>query len=330
VRQLTHEDGVAMRRALPALLGSVALAACVGGTASPTASAIPNGSTIQAEVATYQVVANRPARLLVALVTTDQRWLSFGTVQFSFAYAGDGSDATPAEVTMADVAAHFLPIPESPVDTGQAPTITFPSDGHGVYAADPVTFPRAGFWQVLAHGQMADGTSFGAVSVLQALDAPTALSVGDRVPASDNAVIGDPDVANVALDSRASGDNPIPDPELHQVSIADALAAHRPALVVFSTPVYCVSQFCGPVTDLVAELATDYADRADFIHVEIYRDFEAQELNSAVVDWLVGADGNFREPWTFLIGADGTIIGSWDTVVTRGEIEPLLEALPTS
>ena len=101
-----------------------------------------------------------------------------------------------------------------------------------------------------------------------------------------------------------------------------------PALVVFSTPVYCVSQFCGPVTDLVEELAADYADRADFIHVEIYRDFEAQELNPAVIDWLVGPDGNFREPWTFLIGADGTIIGSWDTVVTRGEIEPLLEALP--
>ena len=78
-----------------------------------------------------------------------------------------------------------------------------------------------------------------------------------------------------AIDSRARGGEPIPDPELHTTSIADAIAAGHPALVVFSTPVYCVSRFCGPVTDLVAELAAEYGDRADFIHVEIYRDFEA-------------------------------------------------------
>ena len=98
--------------------------------------------------------------------------------------------------------------------------------------------------------------------------------------------------------------------------------------MVFSTPVYCVSRFCGPVTDVVAELAADYGDRADFIHVEIYRDFEANEVNQAARDWLMTADGDLREPWTFLIGADGRIAASWDTIVTRGEIEPLLEALP--
>jgi len=30
----------------------------------------------------------------------------------------------------------------------------------------------------------------------------------------------------------------------------------------------------------------------------------------------------------FLIGADGRIDASWDTMVTRDEIEPLLRALP--
>ncbi len=230
---------------------------------------------------------------------------------------------------MGDVTAHFLPIPESPPDTGQQPTLTFPSDGHGVYAADDVVFPTAGFWQVLAQGKLADGSDFATVTALQVLDEPMVLSVGDPAPASDNAVMGDPGVASVAIDSRASGDNPIPDPELHQVSIADALAAGEPALVVFSTPVFCVSRFCGPVTDLVQELAADYGDRAAFIHVEIWSDFEAQELNPTAVEWLATESGDFREPWTFLIGADGTIIGSWDTVVTREEIEPLLQALPS-
>jgi len=97
---------------------------------------------------------------------------------------------------------------------------------------------------------------------------------------------------------------------------------------VFSTPVYCVSRFCGPVTDLVAELAAEYGDRADFIHVEIYEDFAAGKVNQAAQDWLSTADGDLREPWTFLVGADGRIAASWDTVVTRSEIEPLLKALP--
>ena len=98
--------------------------------------------------------------------------------------------------------------------------------------------------------------------------------------------------------------------------------------MVFATPVYCVSRFCGPVTDMVADLAKAYADRADFIHVEIYEDFEAGKVNQAAIDWLQTPEGDLREPWVFLIGADGRIAGSWDTMVTREEIEPLLEALP--
>lgn len=98
--------------------------------------------------------------------------------------------------------------------------------------------------------------------------------------------------------------------------------------MVFATPVYCVSRFCGPVTDLVAELAAQYGDRADFIHVEIYRDFEAALVNQAALDWLQTDDGDLREPWTFLIDAHGRIAGSWDTVVARSELEPLLAALP--
>jgi peroxiredoxin len=89
-----------------------------------------------------------------------------------------------------------------------------------------------------------------------------------------------------------------------------------------------VSRFCGPVTDLVADLAAQYGDRADFIHIEIYADFQAGKVNQAALDWLQTGTGDLREPWTFLIGADGRIVGSWDTVVTRGEIEPLLRALP--
>ena len=105
------------------------------------------------------------------------------------------------------------------------------------------------------------------------------------------------------------------------------MALHRPAVVVFSTPVYCTSQFCGPVTDMVQDLAHDYADRASFIHVEIWQDFEKKQLTKASADWLF-RNNDVNEPWVFVIGADGKIAARFDNVTTREEVEPLLRALP--
>jgi hypothetical protein len=91
--------------------------------------------------------------------------------------------------------------------------------------------------------------------------------------------------------------------------------------------VYCVSRFCGPVTDMIEELARDYGDRAEFIHVEIWRDFQGQVVNRSAADWLL-RDNDLLEPWVYLIGADGRIAARWDNVATRQEIEPHLRRLP--
>jgi hypothetical protein len=330
------------RRALGALLGvlpgfllGVLISGCATSAQSPVASPSGDPNGIVAEVATYQLVANQPGRLLVALVAADNRWLSFGDVEVSFGFlgaaagspSGSGGSAS-AGALMADATARFLPIPGSPAGVDRPPTLTLAADGRGVYAVEPITFPTAGYWQVVARGELGDGATFKAEAAFTVVDAPDVIGVGARAPLTDNPVIGAPGVSPTAIDSRAVGGQQIPDPELHSTSIADAIRAGHPALVVFSTPVYCVSRFCGPVTDLVAELAAKYGDRADFIHVEIYQDFEAGKVNQAALDWLMPANGDLREPWTFLIGADGRIAGSWDTVVTRGELEPLLQALP--
>jgi hypothetical protein len=310
------------------VLLAVTLSSCAAPAQSPVTTPSTNDQGIVAEVATFQLVADQPGRLLVALLTGDNRWLSFGSVAVSFSYLGDGAGTPSPNVVVGDTTAHFLPIPGSPEGNDRPPTLTFPADGRGVYAVEPITFPTAGYWQVVAHGERGDGSQFSAAAAFTVLDSPSVIAVGALAPHTDNPVIGDPGVLAPAIDSRAAGGEPIPDPELHATSIAGAIEAGHPALVVFSTPVYCVSRFCGPVTDLVAELAARYGDRADFIHVEIYRDFEAGKVNQAALDWLVTADGDLREPWTFLIGADGRIAASWDDVVTRSEIEPLLESLP--
>jgi len=320
-----------------AALVVLALSSCAAPAASPLPTSSMTGNSIVAEVASYQLVANQPGRLLVALLTADNRWVSFGSFALSFAFLGD-ADGSPSpdlvagttapDAVMGDSTAQFLAIPGSPEGMGRGPTLTLPADGRGVYAVESITFPRAGYWRVAAHGKLGDASPLSADAAFTVLAEPSVLTVGALAPHTDNPVIGDQGVAPVSIDSRAAGGAPIPDVALHATSIADALDAGHPALVVFSTPVYCVSRFCGPVTDLVAELAATYGDRADFIHVEIYQDFEAGKVNQAAIDWLTPANGDIREPWTFLIGADGRIAASWDTVVTRGEIEPLLQALP--
>ena len=78
---------------------------------------------------------------------------------------------------------------------------------------------------------------------------------------------------------------------------------------------------------MVDELAKTYADRGSFVHVEIWKDYQQQTANKAATDWLYRND-TVTEPWVFLIGSDGKIAGRWDNVVTRPEIEPVLQKLP--
>jgi hypothetical protein len=325
---MRHERTAGQGGSLVSVFVALVLVGCSPSVVGPTPMSPVPGDSIVAEVASFQLVVDEPGRLLVALITSDNRWLSFGTVDMRFTYLGDGVASAPTGISADSVKGRFLAIPGSPDDVGRQPTLTAPADGHGVYAAEPITMPRAGYWEVVAAGRLADGTTFEASAAFTVHARSSIPSIGDLAPRTENPVMGTPGAKPPAIDSRAAGTGTIPDPELHRTSIATAIEEGHPALVVFSTPVYCVSRFCGPVTDLVAQLAAEYGDRADFIHVEIYTDFEAGEVSSAARDWLTSDDGELREPWTFLIDAHGRIAASWDTVVTRSEIEPLLADLP--
>jgi hypothetical protein len=104
-------------------------------------------------------------------------------------------------------------------------------------------------------------------------------------------------------------------------------------LALFSTPVYCISRFCGPVTDEFARVAKRYADRADFVHVEIYKKVTTtasgspkRVVNQAAADWVYRAD--VTEPWLFFVGADGKIVDRWQNLVDFPEVEQALQKLP--
>ena len=277
-----------------------------------------------AQVASFDLAVGPPSRLTVGLLTNDQRFVAFGTVQLRFAYLGTRENRAPGAYG-APVTATFLPIPGTtlPAQPPSQPQLVSPSEARGVYAAQ-AGFDRAGFWQLEVNASVGGtprrATAAFAVNEKHAIPAP-----GDAALPTENLTLASTDAPKAAIDSQAATGE-ITDPELHRTTIAAALAAKRPAVVVFATPVYCQSRFCGPVTDMVAQLARSYGDRASFIHIEIWRDFQNQTVNQAAADWLLNC--SMCEPWVFLIGADGNIAARFDNVTTRDELEPLLKQLP--
>jgi hypothetical protein len=320
---------VAPIRLLAALLSLGLLAAACSSDDQPPQSTCASGNTsgMVAIVASVDLYVGDPQRVDLGLFTPENCFVSFGTVDVSFSLLGDA--AQTSERPGPTATAVFVPTYGTP-ERSSRPVVTQPDEGRGVYEATDVVFDTAGVWvaevtaDVRGSGPQTAQASF-AVQEHPSLPAP-----GDRAQPTENLTVDSEGVPPAAIDSRAAGTGTIPDPELHRWTIARAIAEGRPALVVFATPVFCESRFCGPVTDMVEDLSRRYDDRAVFIHVEIWKDFVNQVLNRAAVDWLWPQmpKGNLTEPWLFLIGADGRIVDRWSSMWSEREVQTGLEALP--
>lgn len=312
-------------RLLVLLLGSALVAVACGGDGSgagpdqgPPES--PQGGELVAQVASYDLAVGHPQRVIVGLLTADQRFVSGGTVDMRFSFLGGGGGGTPVETT-----AEFLAVPGDEPEH-EHPEAGSAAEGRGVYAARDVEFDLAGPWQVEVTAEV-EGKTGTATAAFQVLEEHLVPAVGEPALRTRNLTVDDVgDAPAAAVDSRAESGGEIPDEALHDSTIAAGVKAGRPMVVVFATPVYCVSQFCGPITSMIADMEEEHGDAADFIHVEVWRDFQNKVINKAAADWLLH-EGNLQEPWVFFIDGEGRIRGRWDNVATRGEIEPFLEDL---
>ncbi|MEX0790957.1 MAG: hypothetical protein WD178_09305 [Actinomycetota bacterium] len=319
------------RTVLAGLLALTLLAAC-GGSGAPEAAPESAGEVdeIAAQIASYDLAVGTQ-RFTVGLVTQENELIGGGTVDMKFAYLGTREEQTSGQV-VAQAQADFLPIPASadgpPPDLPDQPSLLPSEDGSGVYATE-ATFDKPGFWGVVVEAEVADEGLWTGRATFEVFEEHRFPWIGQDAPGSENLTSASADAPPAAIDSRARDGGEAPDPELHTITVADSIASGKPTLLVVSTPTYCVSRFCGPITDMVHGLSKDYSDRANFIHIEVWRDFESKQINRAAAEWMLRGESAL-EPWVFLIGADGKIAGRWDNVATKGEIEPVLKALPTS
>lgn len=324
---------------------------CGSGTAeraSPLADAEASVDTeeLTVLVASFDIAVGERERFLAGVLTPDGTVFAGGSVNLTFSPLIDGE--APIEPFVGAVA-EFLSVPgiSAPTPPADGPIVKTDHAVHpdetphhhsaddaadettsddpdivGVYQTH-VAFDQPGLWMVTVDADI-DGRPRTGSAIFDVLEHHQVPVPGDVAPMAHSLTQAHPDL--VAVDSRATN-GAIPDGILHDIDLAEILERGQPAVVVFSTPTYCTSRFCGPITDRIEALAVDYGDRARFVHIEIWADIDERRLNPAVEAWIKTTDGG-SEPWVFLVGADGRIAARWDNVLDQPELTELLDDLP--
>jgi hypothetical protein len=186
----------------------------------------------------------------------------------------------------------------------------------GIYVSN-VAFDAPGKWGAEATIE-GDGYDEVVRTRFQVLGKPTTPQLGEIVPAVDT-----PTADDVARLSEISTDKD-PSPRFYQRSIADAVRARDPFVVVFATPKFCQSATCGPMLKIVRKVAPEFPNLT-FIHVEPYDlDKVPQELAPvpSALKW-----GLPSEPWTFVVGKGARLEAKYAVVLSPEELRSTLRTL---
>lgn len=181
----------------------------------------------------------------------------------------------------------------------------------GVYVAH-ANFDKAGDWGVEATvtetGRAPESKRI-AFTVLPQDPSP---GVGDDAPRTKNPTLKDVNGDRAKISSAVDDDS-----ILHQISIADAVTNGKPTVILFATPRFCTTRTCGPSHQVIMSLAQNYSDRVNFVHVEVYKNFETFEVADAMGEWNLQT-----EPWLFFVDANGKIVEKFEGGITSREIVP--------
>ncbi|MEM9775585.1 MAG: hypothetical protein AAF902_13470 [Chloroflexota bacterium] len=170
-----------------------------------------------------------------------------------------------------------------------------------------------GTYGVLARILQEDGSSTEAQFAVSILEDAIAPNVGDTAVSVQTQVSDD-----IETIKTFSSDFD-PDVDLYQISLDDALTNGKPTVISFSTPAYCQTAICAPVLSTVKSVKDELAGSADFVHVEIFADFETFEVAQPISDWRLQS-----EPWTYVVDSSGVITGRFAGPVSPAELKASL------
>ena len=232
------------------------------------------------------------------------------------------------KVPSATVKSVNLSAPDAVVETSTAEFFLWPFGSRGNYATE-LTFDQPGEWRLDVEVTEEDGSISMAQIPLTIGERSDTPSFGDGPPSADNKTIDD--VGSLAELSTSS----MPDADLYQQTVAEALDEAKPLLVVFASPALCTSPTCGPQVETVEGLKDLYKDRASFIHVEVYDnpaeiqgDLDRARYAPMVDEWGLSAQtGYLNESWVFIFGADGTVTSKFQGYASIEELTKALDAV---
>lgn len=256
-------------------------------------------------------------RLSFGIMTSDGTAIEGAEIQALFYYLKDGG----VSEFKGEFAAHFqevnFPTPH-PHTNGQL-HVHHETVGIYVISDPPVTIP--GIW--VMDLEITQSPQVPAISTNLAFEAVTksaTLIVGDQVPAIENPTISTSESLQ-AITSHQS-----PTRELYELTIADALQASTPFIVLFASPAFCTTRLCGPMTDLIIQMHERFNNRFNFIHIEPW-DLDLARTKGQL-KWTRSAKqwGLPSEPWLFVINDDGVVATRFEGLVGTDELITVLES----
>lgn len=190
------------------------------------------------------------------------------------------------------------------------------SDGYTAIYAHDRDFNHTGLWGVEIEIQLPDGT---AAKKRLGFDVPedtTSIAPGERVP-----MLNTPTLDDVGQTAALLTSAPEPNPALHKTSLAQALVSDKPTLLLFATPAYCETRFCGPAYETVGELESIYGQQVNFVYVEVFESPSDPSITSWRASPAAAAFGLESEPWVYLINESGLVVYRLEGLFTAAELE---------
>jgi hypothetical protein len=301
----------------------IAVAACGSGSTA----AAPAATTAGASGAPGSNGTGGSGPSVLPVIVSSQQVVGPNRFVFSFL---DPKTNLPAATPDRTASVAFVGPGESQPGTSYPSTFVWGIEGsRGDYVAN-VEFSKAGDWTAQFTTQAAGGPRETIPFQFQVQETGVTVGIGDRAPASKT-----PTAADVGGDLSKIATDPSPDPSFYQLSIDQALAQHKPFVVVFATPAFCQSAQCGPTLDRVKSVAASAPSNVAFINVEPYRlQFTDGRLQpvldannqlqpvDAVNQWKL-----LSEPWIFTVDSSGMIRGSFEGVVGVDELKAAIEQI---
>lgn len=252
-----------------------------------------------------------------------------GQARILFLYLDSANRVASAPGRTAKVAFYDLGRdPNKAVVTADGAFVWTIQDQRGMYVLN-VDLPEGGTWGAEFTTEAPGSAAETVRLTFTVLETPTAIAVGQRAPASKT-----PTAADVGGDLSKLSTDAKPDPSFYQTSVADALAAKKPFMLIFATPKFCTSQQCGPTLDHFKPIAAANPN-VTFINVEPYKLQVVDGALQPVLDansQLQATDitnqwGLLSEPWIFAVDRSGVVRGSYEVTITPTELDAILPVI---